>query len=64
MGQMKLFESTEHLERCFEDPDPYAVEAVYYTPWYILYPDVPVQVARVIDLNRNVIELRVDDEAA
>lgn len=37
MGQLKLFESTEHLERCEEDPDPYATESIYYTPWYILY---------------------------
>lgn len=37
MGQLELFHSTEHLERCFEDPDPYQCEAIYYTSWQILY---------------------------
>lgn len=35
--QLILFEGSVHLERCMEDPDPYASESVYYTPWHILY---------------------------
>lgn len=36
MPQMELFRSSEHLERCYDDPDPYAVEAIFYTTWQIL----------------------------
>lgn len=68
MGQLKLFLDSVHLERCYDDPDPYQCEPIYYTPWQILYPNhkaaVAAQLAEVIDLNRNVIELIPPDEAA
>lgn len=35
MNQLKLFEQTQRLEPCYDDPPIH--EAIYTTPWTILY---------------------------
>lgn len=40
MRELHLFEDSVHLERCWEDPDPYASESIVYTPYTILYKEL------------------------
>lgn len=50
--QLRLFESTEHLERCYDDPDPYATESIYYTYYDLLYREMgTISLKEVIELH-------------